>query len=113
MTSEHTMRRVGRIHAYPGFKNSADDYLIVLLDDALAYFLDFTHRGQDPGEQVDSIVCGIARTMHSHMGAEGVIRAKDGEMIRQWSEQGGFDPSLLRQMKSYRLVVGVNATNAV
>lgn len=108
------MRRVGRIHAYPGFKNSADDYLIVLLDDALAYFLDFTHRGEDPGEQVDSIVCDIARSMNARMGAEGVKKAKDGDMEREWSEQGGLvDPALLRRMKSYRLVVGVNATSAI
>lgn len=113
MASEHTLRRVGRIHTYPAFKKAGDDYVQLILEDALAYFLDYTHRGEDPGEVVDSLICDIARSMHTRMGAEGVKKAKDGELEREWSEQGGLDPLLLRRMKAYRLVVGVNATSAV
>lgn len=98
---------------YPAFKNAGDDYIITILEDALSVFLDYTHRGEDPGEAVDSIVCEIARTQHIRMGAEGVRKAKDGEMEREWSEMGGLDASLIKRMKAYRLVVGINATSTI
>ncbi len=101
------------MHNYPAFKNVNDDYLRTILEDALAYFLDYTHRGEDPGEAVDSLICDIARSMHARMGMEGVTRAKDGEIMRVWSDNGALDPALLKRMKAYRLVVGVNATSAI
>lgn len=110
MATEHTLRRAGRMQAYPAFRTAKDEYITVLLEDALACFLDYTHRSEDPGEAVDSLICDIARSMHTRMGAEGVRKAKDGELEREWSEQGGLDPVLLRRMKAHRLVVGINAT---
>lgn len=113
MASEHTKRRLARMQNYPAFKNATDDYIITILEDALAVFLDFTHRGVDPGEEVDSLVCEIARTQHARMGVEGVTRATDGEIMRVWSEMGGLDASLIKRMKAYRLVVGINATSTI
>ncbi len=111
MASEHTLRRVGRMQAYTAFKNKSDDELIVNLEDALAVFLDITHRSEDPGEVIDSILCDIARTALVRSGQEGITLAKDGEMERKWSEQNGIvDPVLLKRIKAYRQVVGVNAT---
>jgi len=112
MASADTERRMARMHSYPAFKNADDAYIITILEDALGTFLDFTHRGEDPGEAVDSLICEIARAQHARMGVEGVTRAQDGEIMRVWPESG-LDAQLIKRMKAYRLVVGINATSTI
>ena len=109
-STEHTLRRVGRMSRYGSMRNMDDNELALILEDALAVFLDYTHRAEDPGAVVDSLICDIAKTAMARSGAEGVVEAKDGEMTRKWSDaNGGLDISLQRRMASYRLVVGINA----
>ena len=111
MTTEHTLRRVARLNKLPNYQQKSDDVLSVYLEDALSVFLDYTHRSEDPGEPVDSLICDIAKNLIVHGGTEGVKKAKDGEMEREWSDQnGGLDLVLLNRIKKYRQVVGINAS---
>ena len=109
--SEHTLRRAGRFKNYPAYGDKSDMEIIATCEDALALFYDITHRSEDPGEGIDSLICDIAKTLMARSGQEGVVLAKDGEFERKWSEQNGLlDVALLRRIKSYRQVVGINAT---
>lgn len=97
---------------YPAFQGRSDPELQTILEDALSLFLDLTHRSDDPGEAVDSLLCDIAKSTLARAGQDGVKRAKDGEMEREWADPsvGSLDATLLKRIKSYRQVVGVNAT---
>ena len=110
MATEHTLRRLARIKTASAFKRKSDESLIIYLEDALSVFLDYTHRSEDPGESVDSLICGIAKYSIGKEGMEGIKEAKDGEMQRKWSEEIGLPSELTARMKMYRQVVGVNAT---
>jgi len=110
MASEHTLRRMARLNATP-FGSKRDEEKQVACEDALSLFLDITNRSEDMGERIDGLVCEIAKTMLSKSGQEGIKKAKDGELEREWSEANGMlDPVLLKRIKAYRLVVGLNAT---
>lgn len=114
MVTEHTRRRVTRMQSYPAYAGRTNEEMIAVCEDALSVFLDLTHRSQDPGEPLDSLICDIAKNLLAHAGTEGVKKAKDGEMEREWSEQnGGIDMVLMNRIKKYRQVVGVNATPLV
>lgn len=114
MASEHTVRRAGCVTNHPAFKGKATAEVYTYLEDALATFLDLTHRSEDPGEPVDPLICDIAKTYAARAGQEGVVEAKDGEMQRKWSDQnGGLDIVLLKRIRAYRQVVGVNAAPLV
>lgn len=110
MATEHTLRRVARIHQIPVFSNKSDETLAVYLEDALSVFLDYTHRSVDPGEPIDSLVCDIAKLVIVKEGGEGLKKAKDGEFEREWAIETGLPSELTARMKMYRQVIGVNAT---
>lgn len=94
----------------PMYQQKSDDVLTVYLEDALSVFLDYTHRSEDPGEPVDSLICDIAKWQIGRMGAEGVKKAKDGEFEREWEITNyGIPLELTARMKMYRQVVGINA----
>jgi len=110
MTTGHTMRRLARLNTIPLYRNMGEDALIVYLEDALSVFLDYTHRSEDPGEPVDSLIGDIAKWKIGRMGAEGLKKAKDGEMEREWEITNvGIPRELTERMKMYRQVVGINA----
>lgn len=110
-STEHTRRRAGRLAAYPPYAGKTENELILTAEDALSIFLDLTHRTEDPGEVIDSLVCDIAKSQMARSGQESVKKAKDGEMEREWSENmGALDPVLMQRIKRYKQVVGVNAT---
>jgi hypothetical protein len=114
MVSEHTQRRAGRLIAYTAFADKPETELVHYCEDALYLFLDLTHRSDDPGEAIDPLICDIAKTLMARGGQEGVKKAKDGEMEREWSDQnGGLDIVLMQRIKAYRLVVGINAAPIV
>jgi len=95
---------------FPAYANRSEDEVIASLEDALQVFLDLTHRSEDLGQPIDSLICDIAKTLIARSGQEGVKKAKDGEFEREWSDQtGGLDLSLMARIKKYRQVVGVNA----
>ena len=110
MATEHTLRRLARIKTVPAFKGKGDESLIIYLEDALSVFLDYTHRSEDAGEVIDSLVCDIAKYSIGKEGMEGIKDAKDGEMQRKWSEETGLPSEVTARMKMYRQVVGINAS---
>jgi len=104
------MRRVGRMKVYPAYANKGDNEIIATLEDALALFLDLTHRSEDIGQPIDSLICDVAKSMLARSGQESIKKAKDGDFEREWSESnGGLDPVLVKRINKYRQVVGVNA----
>lgn len=114
MNSEDLDRRMTRLKYRRTVEGKPDDYLKLLLDDALAMFLELTHRTDDPGERVDSLICEIANVMSNQEGAEHAMVAKEGEFERQYQATTVMDlpESLYKRIISYRLVVGVNAEYA-
>lgn len=114
MASVHTTRRASRLLSYPAYADKTDDELMRCCEDALCLFLDLTHRTADPGEALDPLICDIAKTLMARGGQEGVKKAEDGELKREWSDQsGGLDIVLMQRIKAYRLVVGINAAPGV
>ena len=108
----HDTRRLAIIRRTTNFRNLTDDALLVYLESALSVFLDYTHRSADPGEPIDYLICDIAKWQANRQGAEGVKKAKDGEMEREWElTAAGIPMELTARMKMYRQVIGVgNAT---
>ena len=86
-----------------------DEYLLALLDDALSCFLDLTHRTVDPGERVDSLIIRMAVVYSNMEGAEGNSKAEDGELKREWTD--AFPSDIYKQIKAWRLVVGLSAVH--
>lgn len=107
MASEDTLRRLARLKARRTQSPKSDEYLTVLLEDALAYFLDYTHRTVDPGDRIDGMLCRLAVVWSNQEGVEGTTVSKDGDMERQWPEA----PSdIQRQMRTWRIVAGLAET---
>jgi len=104
------MRRLARLNTIPIYKNKGEDALIIYLEDALSVFLEYTHRSEDPGDLVDSLVCDIAKFKINKEGAEGMKMAADGEMKRDWGQEIGLPSELTARMKMYRRVVGSGAS---
>lgn len=113
MASEHSQRRAGRLVAYSAYADKPETELVHYCEDALMLFLDLTHRADDPGEAIDPLICDIAKTLMARGGQEGVKKAEDGELKREWSDNGGLDIVLMQRIKAYRVVVGINATPVV
>lgn len=85
-----------------------DDYLEMLLEDALDTFLDITHREKDVGQRIDGLLCEMANFMSNMEGAEHLMVAKEGELEKQ-SSTGDLPDSLYKRIIAYRQVVGLNA----
>lgn len=101
MTTEDTARRLARLRTKRTLDAKSDDFLTVLLEDALSYFLDYTHRDVDPGERIDGMLCRLAVVWSNQEGVEGSVVSKDGDLERQWPEA----PSDIKaQMKTWRLL---------
>lgn len=103
------VRRLGKMRVRQTLAMKSDAYLLALLDDARACFLDLTHRGVDPGERVDSIIIRIAVVYSNQEGAEGNSTAEDGELKREWAD--ALPSDLTKQIKAWRLVVGLSAVH--
>lgn len=111
MTDSDTERRLARLKLRPTLKEKTDDFLIMSLEDSLAFFLDYTHRMNDPGQRVDSLICELAVLRINAEGVENVKHAVEGEVEREWYET--IPPMLLPRLNAYRLMVGVNAEYGV
>ena len=103
-----TLRRLARLRTRRTLAEKSDEYLTMLLEDARGYFLAVTHRDADPGERADSIITRIAVLWSNQEGGEGSKKTKDGEIEREYSEQW-MPIDIEREIKSWRLVAGVNA----
>lgn len=109
MTSDDQARRLSKMAVRQTLKAKTDDYLLAMLDDALETFLDLTHRSVDPGERIDSLIIRIAVIYSNQEGAEGNSVAEDGELKRQWAD--ALPSDIYRQIRSWRLVVGLDAVH--
>lgn len=107
MATSDDKRRLSRLNKYPTLQEKPDDYLLILLEDARNHFLNFTHRSEDPGEAVDFIICQLAIVASNMEGVEGTTSAADGDISRTWD---AVPPAIEKAMKSWRKVVGLNAT---
>lgn len=103
------VRRLGKMRVRQTLAMKSDAYLLALLDDARACFLDLTHREVDPGERVDSLIIRIAVVYSNQEGAEGNSKAEDGELKREWTD--ALPSDLYKQIKAWRLVVGLSAVH--
>lgn len=115
MNSEDMDRRMIRLKYRRTVEGKPDDYLKMLLDDALAMFLELTHRTDDPGQRIDGLLCELASLMSNQEGAEYTSTAKEGEFERQYQGSTlaiGIPDVLYKRIISYRLVVGLNAEHA-
>lgn len=111
MTEQDTARRLARLKLRPTLASKSDDFLVMSLEDSLAFFLDYTHRIDDPGQRVDSLICELAVLRINAEGVENVKVAREGEVEREWYET--IPPMLLPRLNAYRLMVGVNAEYGV
>lgn len=105
---EDTARRLAHLRTKRTLDGKTDEYLAGLLDEALAYFLDFTHREVDPGNRIDGMLCRLAVVWSNQEGVEGSTVSKDGDLERQWPEV----PSDIRaQMRTWRLLPVLHAVH--
>ena len=107
--SDDQVRRLGKMRVRQTLAVKSDDYLMAVLDDALETFLDLTHRTVDPGEPVDSLIIRMAVIYSNQEGAEGNSEAEDGELKREWTD--AFPSDIYKQIKAWRLVVGLSAVH--
>lgn len=111
MTDNDTERRLARLRLRPTLAEKSDDFLVMCLEDSLAFFIDYTHRINDPGQRVDSLICELAVLRINAEGVENVRVAKEGEVEREWYE--AIPPMILPRLNAYRLMAGVNAEHGV
>lgn len=110
MDPEDMQRRMVRLKKYRTTKGKPEDYLELVLDNALDTFYEITHRTTDPGARIDGLICELANHFSNMEGAEHTQTAKEGELERVWQ---GLPDELYKRMLNYRLVVGVNAEHDV
>ena len=111
MTEQDTARRLARLKLRPTLSEKTDEFLVMSLEDSLAFFLDYTHRMNDPGQRVDSLICELAVLRINAEGVENVKHAVEGEVEREWYET--IPPMLLPRLNAYRLMVGINAEHGL
>lgn len=99
-------RRMVRLKKRRTVKGKPDEYLELVLDDALDHFFEVTHRRTDPGECIDGLVCELANHLSNMEGVEYTQSVGEGDMSRAWQT---LPDELYRRMLQYRKVVGVNA----
>ena len=108
MDYESMSRRMARLKKRRTVQGKPDEFLELLLDDALDTFLDITHRESDPGERIDGLLCEMANFMSNLEGGEHMTQAQEGDLMKQ-SATGDLPDSLYKRIIAYRQVVGINA----
>lgn len=103
MTEQDVQRRLARLRVQPTLPVKSDDYLMELLRRASESFCSYCNR-DDPGERVDGLICRLATAWSNQEGAEGSTSASEGGISRAWE---GIPSDILREMKSYRKVLGL------
>lgn len=110
MTEQDILRRVERLKLRRTLSDKAESYLQMQVEDATSFFLNTTHRIDDPGQTADSLICRIAVVWCNQEGGEGSKKTKDGEFEREYSEQ--YLPiDIEKELKTWRLVVGIAANS--
>ena len=104
MTEADILRRIERMQLRPVLRAKAPEYIRVCVEDATAYFKEYTHS-EDIGEDLDPIICELAALEAGAEGAENTKHIKDGEIEREYFED--VPPGLRRRLNSYRRVQGL------
>ena len=105
-TEANLTRRLARLKVQPIMATKTDDYLTYLLKDAVDCFHEITHS-EDPGEKVDGLMCRMVTGWADMEGAEGTTSASEGGLARTWE---ALPADVYKRLKTYRRVVGINAT---
>ena len=106
-----TIRRLAKIKRRPTMADKSDDWLLLCVEDATAYFLEYTNRAIDPGEKADHVICEMAVYRINTEGFEDMMKAKDGELEREVGTE--WPPMLKSRLNSWRLMRGLHATDSV
>lgn len=95
-----TATRLAKLKLRPQYGHLSDDLLTEMLDEALQDFYAYTNRRTDPGDAVDSIIIDMACVKLNALGIEGVKKAKDGEVEREYEN---LQEMQLRKLDSWRI----------
>lgn len=104
-------RRMAKLKKRRTVQGKPDEFLELLLDDALDTFLDLTHRETDPGERIDGLLCEMASYMSNAEGGEHLTQVQEGDFGR--GSATDMPDSLYKRIIAYRQVVGINAEYAL
>lgn len=94
--------RFERLRSRPQYAHLSDEVLRQCLDDALGDFFAYTNRRNDPGDGADSIITELACAKVNSLGIEGVKKAKDGEVEREFET---IQEMTLRKLDSWRIAM--------
>lgn len=96
-----------RLKRRPTLADKNDDYLLLTVEEAVEFFLDYTHRVKDPGAQIDNLICEMAVLRINAEGAENVQAATIGDISTTWYST--IPPMIVPRLNRWRLMVGLNA----
>lgn len=109
--SDHSTRRLAYLKRRPTFADKSDDWLSLCIEEATAFFLDYTNRTIDPGELADGIICEMAVIRVNTEGYENMMKAKDGELEREMGTE--MPPLLKSRLLNWRVMRGIHAANTI
>jgi len=109
MADTDTTRRLMRLKKRPTMAGRSDDYLEMMLEDALEFFREYTHgyANSDLGSEIDGLICEIAVFNINQEGVENVSSASEGAMSRSYFDS--VPPMLARRLNKYRRVLGLDS----
>lgn len=96
-----TETRLAKLKLRPQYSHLSDDLMTAMLEEALGDFYAYTNRRADPGDAVDSIIIDMACAKLNALGIEGIKKAKDGEVEREYEN---LQEMQLRKLDSWRVV---------
>lgn len=97
-----TATRLAKLRMRPQYEHLSDDVLTAMLEEALGDFFAYTNRRADPGDAVDSIIIDMAAAKLNALGIEGIKKAKDGEVEREYEN---LQEMQLRKLDSWRIAM--------
>lgn len=87
-----------------------DDNLMMHIEDAYAFFLDYTNRSKDVGESIDALICEMAAMRAETQGFTNASGASEGSVSRSMSTD--IPPMLTSRLNKYRLLMAINNGDA-
>lgn len=98
-------RRFIQINRRPTMRDREPDFIRMSIEDATAYFLEYTNRREDPGQDADSVIISLATLTINQEGWENMKKAKDGEYEREMETT--IPPMLKARLDTWRLMRGL------
>ena len=102
---EARIRRLALMRRRPALSSKTDDFLLLCVEEATDFFMDYTNRTVDPGPDADRLICEIATLKANAEGAENVSSASDGGISRSW--YGEIPPLWRNRLNNWRLIRGL------